>query len=97
MVFIRYNLVSEDKGTVTYLHNFPEDLSQDMLNTGVLVNSIPESQIVEGKIAVLCYSPLSQSIFYDYQDKLLTTEEEVNQLKQQNAQMLLALVEGGLM
>lgn len=72
---------------------------EELLSDGILVDSIPEPEPIEGKAPVLKYD--GTNLYYEYVDAPLTPEEqtkqEIESLKAQNAQMLLVLVEGGLM
>ena len=55
----------------------------------------PESQA--GKDTVLYLNPVTKELFYEYVDRPLTEAETIMQLKSESAQVVLALVMGGLM
>lgn len=56
---------------------------------------VPEDQI--GKDAVLYINPQTGQLFYEYEDRELTEREQLDQTTQNQALIILALVEGGLM
>lgn len=67
--------------------------------TGVLVEQIPELEVDPSKVAYLKYD--GTNLYYEYKDAPIVISEQANkdldELKSQNAQMLFALVQGGLM
>jgi len=63
--------------------------------TGVINLPTPEQQI--GMNAVLVINPTTNALSYNYVARPLTQEEQLAQTEQQNAQILLSLVQGGLM
>ncbi|UQW98196.1 hypothetical protein M2M59_04080 [Rummeliibacillus sp. G93] len=97
MVYIEIN-----NGVVTFVHNIPFDkqnglgkTKEELEETGFLLDSIPDATPQAGQDFIMKFD--GTNVFYEYHDAPLTTNEEVESLKAQNAQMLLALVEGGLM
>lgn len=79
-----------------------DNLSDTLKEKAIFIESeIPYFEEKIGKTVVVKYSAKTKSIYAEYLDRPLTQEEQANQeiesLKAQNAQMLLALVEGGLM
>ena len=98
-MFIRYDQVTN---RVTFIHMMPEVMSDEDKIGGIIVNSeIPQPSIPEGKDAVLYFNPTTLEFYYQYVDRPLAPEEIITKniadLQAQNAQMLLALVTGGLM
>lgn len=98
MIFIKVNTINEvilqhfmAFDEVNGLHKTEEELLQE----GYLVDSIPALEEQEGKRAILKYD--GTNLYYEYVDVPLTPQQEIEALKVQNAQMLLALVNGGLM
>lgn len=104
MIFIQ----CDNDGYVTSQHFMPFDekyglgkTEEELQQEGILVEFIPEPEIVVGKSARLRYD--GTNLVYEYTDieipidKVAELEGQVNLLKEQNAQMLLVLVEGGLM
>lgn len=71
---------------------------EELLQAGILVEALPEPEQIIGKSAALRYD--GTNLYYEYVDVPLTQEEQTKQeietLKAQNAQMLFALVQGGL-
>lgn len=78
MAFLKYDEI----GRVNYTHYMPfhekhglgkskEELEQE----GLLVDSIPEPQQIEGKSAILYCNPTTKELWYEYEDIPKTQEE----------------------
>lgn len=104
MIFIKV----DEQNNITYRHNFPFDpeiglgkTEEELLIEGKLVPMPAEPGIVAGKIPVEKYDANNNSIAYEWVDIPKTPEqlqaESIKELQAQNAQMILALVLGGLM
>lgn len=68
---------------------------------GVFVENVPNPENREGKMAILKYNRSIAKVFYEYIDRPFTQDEEIAQLKKQQALMKSALddmlmMEGGL-
>lgn len=79
-----------------------DNLSDTLKEKAIFIESeIPYFEEKIGKSTVVKYNNETNSVYAEYLDRPLTNEElakqEIEALKAQNAQMLLALVEGGLM
>jgi len=106
MVFLgNLSFVAQNKYRVGFIHNNPLDPKDGMMmpqsqleQIGVLVDSIPEPQPPAGKVVSgMFVDPSTKTVFYEYSDPPVSVEQQISDLKNQNAQMLLALVQGGLM
>ena len=93
-ILVYYERVGEDSGKYVGHHNQPEALPSEVIAKGILVDFIPEPES-NGKVATLYCKPSTGELYYEYTDPL--PQPEIEQLKAQNAAMLLALVNGGLM
>lgn len=83
MIFLgNLEKVTETKYRVGLTHHMPfhpkhgfgktaEELEQE----GILVDSIPEEQKVEGKSAIRYVNPSTKEIYYEYEDILPTSED----------------------
>lgn len=100
--------ISDDKFDIGFIHYMPFDskvglgkTETELLAEGALINNIPNAEIIEGKNSTMFYNPLTNSIFYEYVDvpksKEQIIEDELEELKQQNAAMMLALVTNDLL
>src|SRR5699024_6182997 len=75
-----------------------EELEQE----GILVDSIPEPQQIEGKSAVLHFNPETKDLWYEYEDKPKTPEElqqeKIESLEQSIAELTTAtaMMMGGM-
>lgn len=102
MIFIKI----ADNNEILEINNFPFDevhglgkTEDELLKEGILVQSIPEPDVIANKAPVLKYD--GSNLYYEYVEIPLTKEQQMEQdlktIKAQNAQMLFALVEGGLL
>lgn len=108
MIFLgEMQKIDSAKYSVSLIHSQPFDAKNGLGKTqeqleqeGILVEGIPELIQTDGKQAMLYYNPATKELWYEYDDIPKTEEEllkeQVVELQAQNAQMLLALVEGGL-
>lgn len=99
MIYIKIDSTTNE---VNFQHFMPFDevnglhkTEEELLQEGYLVDSIPEPEQINGKVAKLKYD--GSNLYYEYVDAPLTPEQEIEALKAQNAQMLFALVQGGLL
>lgn len=98
MFFVKYNPESDTRGKVTFIHYNPVLLSDQEKLTGIMLeSSIPQAEVQAGKIAILYINPETNELWYEYEDRPLSPEEEITSLKAQNAQIVLALVMNDLM
>lgn len=93
-IFLKYTKVEDDKGLISSKHFMPELLSEEDKKNGILVEVIPEPT-QNGKEYKLYCTLSTGELYYEYVDPL--PQPEIEQIKAQNAAMLLALVNGGLM
>lgn len=71
------------------------DGSQSVVIDAVIPPNPPERQV--GKDTVMFLNPVTEELFWEYVDRPLTDAETIDRLKVENAQVVLALVIGGLM
>lgn len=88
-------LIEDEKGLmVTYEHHKPELLGKtndELLTNGILLEQLPIKEAIENKIAVLYLNKTTKEPFYVYEDAPLTPEQELAQLKADQALMQKAL------
>ncbi|WP_432408570.1 hypothetical protein [Wukongibacter sp. M2B1] len=84
MIYLEVN----DEGFVTFQHNMPFDAKHGLRKTqeqleqeGILVNSIPEPEQIEGKQAVLYYDE-TQGLYYQYEDIKLKEDLQQDMIDQ---------------
>lgn len=100
-----YYIEINSDNVVTLVHAKPFDpiygfgkTQAELEQTGYLVDSIPSPDASQNnKIATLKFDPITKTFSYTYTDAPETQEQIVADLQSQNAQILLALVNGGLM
>lgn len=92
MIFLKY----DETGKVNYTHYMPfhekhglgktkEELEQE----GILVDSIPKPEQIEGKAPILYCNPETKELWYEYED-IPKTEEELQQEKIQALEQSIA-------
>lgn len=89
-----YELVGDDKGKITTVHNEPETLKPEQTAKGILVDYLPEPEN-NGKVANMYCRPSTGEVWYEYID--MPIPPEVEQLKQRTAdlEMAIASILGG--
>jgi hypothetical protein len=96
MIYLKF----EQNGTVSTQHFMPFDERYGLGKTreeleaegGVFVDSVPEPENQPGKAAVLKYSE-ADGLYYEYVDRPLAQDEEIELLKKQNASLMLMMAE----
>ncbi len=102
MIFVG-NFIQDEKGLrIGFVHykpfdekvgmNLPEETLRQM---GALVDEIPEPEQREGKIPVMYYNPETNTVYYEYENRPLSPEEEIKYLKELNAELIYKLMMKG--
>ncbi|KZE44541.1 hypothetical protein AV540_23960 [Brevibacillus parabrevis] len=81
MFYIGYEKIDETKARVTLIHHFPSELDQSILESGVMVEFIPEPQTAVGKGAVLYINPQTKETWYEYVGIPLSEVDRISQLE----------------
>lgn len=106
MIFLgNLTVVDSTKSQVGMIHNMPFDsvngmgMAQAQLEAiGILVDSMPAENPPIGQMtAGIFVNPSTKEVAYEYSTPPKTQEQINADLQAQNAQMLLALVNGGLL
>lgn len=86
MVFIRVKKQSDKDiiGLVEFVHYMPHLLSEEDKQDGIMINGIPEPEIIEGKYSVAYYNYKTNSIFYEYEDIPLSDSEKIESLEKEH-------------
>lgn len=74
------------------LHRTQEELEQE----GILVENLPNPEAIPYKNPVLYCNPQTKEVWYEYEDRPLTPEEEMRQRIELMQQALDALLLGGM-
>lgn len=92
MIFVQ----TDENLRVIYTNYFPLDsklglglTEEELLSKGYLVESIPAPQNIEGKTHTLFFDGIEFT--YEYQDEILSPEQEILKLKNQQTLMQQAL------
>ncbi len=78
--FIQCDLETESRARVSFVHYVPSQLPETVLATGILVEDIPEPEVIERKAPVLYFNPQTSELWYEYIDRPLTQEEQLADL-----------------
>jgi hypothetical protein len=87
MILVNYDMITEGKAFVRRRYYRPEELPQEEIDKGVMVESIPAPEIIAGKNEVLYINPTTLEMWYEYVDRPLTQDEEMAQIKGQVLEM----------
>lgn len=86
--------VSISDGQPSFIHNLPFDevyglgkTAEELKQTGILVESLPEAQPQEGQDAFLKYSE-TEGLYYEYVDRPPSPEEELDAIRDENAELM---------
>lgn len=87
MIFLgQLNKITEEKYSIGFIHYMPFDNANGLNKTieelkqeGILVDSIPEPQQIEGKQAVMYWNPIDKNVFYEYKDIPKSKEENLEE------------------
>ena len=87
MIFLLFDKDSETRAVVTLRHYQPQDLSEEVLSTGLLVDILPKPENTPGKRDVLYVNPQNKDLWYEYEDIPLPDEERIAQLERENDEL----------
>ncbi|WGT38006.1 hypothetical protein QH639_19590 [Lysinibacillus sp. 1 U-2021] len=66
-------------GRVTSIIHDYSDFSEERIAEGVIVDSLPEPEVIDGNYAILCVNLDSKEVYYKYVDEEVVTEPVTNQ------------------
>lgn len=81
MTLIKLGNIIDDKATVLAQVFEPGVLPDEELVNWINVGEIPSPEVLAGKIPILFYNVATKTLEYEYIDRTLTIEEEVEQLR----------------
>lgn len=100
MILLYVDKITEEKCRVLGVNYFPYEVNRrvpdSVIENNILVDNVLNPVEKVGKDAIHYINPQTLEQWYEYVDRPLSYEEQIQELKAQNAQMLLALVQGGL-
>jgi hypothetical protein len=92
LIYLDYKKESDRKAIVYGSTTFKEYATEHFIE--VEENDIPTPENKVGKIAILYCNPLDKNLWYEYEDRKLTIEEELlNKLDNTNATILNLMTE----
>lgn len=84
--------ITDTKYSIGFIHYMPFDAinglgkTQEQLEQeGILIESVPQSQVIEGKTSIMYVNPVDKLIFYEYEDIPKSKEDLQQEL---NAKLL---------
>ncbi|MFS1511761.1 hypothetical protein VQL36_04890 [Chengkuizengella sp. SCS-71B] len=95
-MLVFYERETAERGKVGVIHHQPHLLPASKRAEGIEVESIPEPIKEQGKRGVLYVNPLTSELWYEYVDVPLTTDEELENLKETVDMILLDSLAGGV-
>lgn len=60
----------------------------DRVHDAIQVESLPEAQYIEGKMALSKYNGVEDHFYYEYVDRLPSPEDELAAIRNENAELL---------
>lgn len=81
MVFIKTIKKEPDKEFIELVHYQPQELSENEINTGYLIENYIEPQPQIGMIPVAYYRPSTGEIFFEFIPRPLTDKEKIAQFE----------------
>lgn len=96
--YVVYEPINPTKAAVRIMHFDVANLPPETLEqpNSMFVENVPEPAAIPGKGYTAFIDPTTGTIFHEYFDVPLSTEDMVKQLQAENAQMMLALVTNNL-
>lgn len=89
-------VVTEGKSQVVGIHHLPETLTEEEKAGGILVESVPEAEKIDGKRAELYIDLTTKELSYVYKDRELTPLEQANQRIADLELAIASLIGGGV-
>lgn len=93
-IYLEYVTETENRAIVNFIHYYPFDevdglgkTAEELGQTGILVESVPQETIQPGKLSVLYVNPQTKELWYEYIDVPLSAEERIAQLEKENAEL----------
>lgn len=74
--------VKDNIAKVGWIINDESLLTPEILSQGVLIDEIPEPEVIQGMAPVRCYNLLTKEMLYQYEPIPLTTDERIDLMQQ---------------
>lgn len=92
--YLFYELETEEKGRVFGINTNPTgSLTEDQKAQAIVVDELPPEEYKSGKYVEFYVNPRTKEVWIEYKDRELTPQEEIDQLKQQNSELMFAVAE----
>ena len=91
MVLIFYTKISDTVGKVNMAHYQPQLLSESERAGGLIVNDYPNPELVKYKSAIPYINLETKEVYYEYVDRPLTKEEQLEKENEELKAQLAAL------
>ncbi|WP_027702275.1 hypothetical protein [Metaclostridioides mangenotii] len=80
-----YDVTERAKRRNLTVEEFAKQVLED--KTGIVLETVPEPQEIEGKIAIRCVDLDTRQVYYEYEDVPKSEEDEIEILKKQVADL----------
>lgn len=91
---VLYKCINEEKARVLE-YSIDDNTVYD--GDTLTVSSIPIPENIEGKTPILYVNPVTKNFWYEYEDRTLTPEEQIQQLLDANAELTYQLMMKGVL
>lgn len=92
--FLFYELETETRARVYAINtNVDGSLTEEQKEKAVIVDELPPEEFKVGKYTDFYVNPRTKKVWIEYKDRELTPQEEIDQLKQQNSELMFAVAE----
>lgn len=84
ILLLDLNKITEEKFRIGAFHNQPNLLELDeneLEQMGILVEAVPEPEVREKHNPVFYVNPFTKEVWVEYEERLLTSEEKIQQLE----------------
>ncbi|MED1784226.1 hypothetical protein P4V43_20605 [Brevibacillus fortis] len=93
MIYIQFEKETDVRAFVTFIHYNPLDpteglgkTQEELLQTGFLIEGLPEAERKTGKDAKLYFNPQTKEMWYEYVDVPAPMEERITQVEKVSAE-----------
>lgn len=91
MRYLFLEVGDDSRRKVTSIYYNGKDLTDEQKANAIEVEDVPEPENIPGKDATLYVNTQDNSIYYEYTDRPLTTEEKLATLQDENAELMFAI------
>ena len=83
--FVKYDVLSEDRARVYSLDYRWDSISDEEMESGIVVEYEEAANVPPGKLDVLYVNPLTGESWHEFEDRLLSPEEQIREMQKEVA------------